>query len=154
MRFVSSYGADDFVQVASIEVKDVPGGVFQVKADGTITLMSGSYRNIGQIWKPGSSSYNTLLANLSDVRGNRPRIEALLGTKKVEDAVAARGYTPPAAPGYTEEPKGALEGVDPAASWVLPVAVASVATLAGGLIIFFRGTEAGRKKWAQLFKRR
>lgn len=84
----STLGAGSFDPYATsdardpITLRDVPGGLFEVDTDGTITYKGGgpsSYPPIGRQWKKSHSNWETMIGNLAVASPkNKERLEAFL----------------------------------------------------------------------------
>lgn len=82
---------------AFVDVQDTPGDTFRVKQSGVVEVMTGSAK--GQLFKPGSAVYDQVLKNLSDVRGNKSKIESVVGSDKVRASLSSPSIAPAVTPG-------------------------------------------------------
>lgn len=124
-----------------IEVFDDQGAKFSVRSNGRIEVLSG-YPNVGTIFAPGDSGYNTLVRNLATlVPGNREKIEKVLGKEKVDAAIsAAQSYfasVPVAQPGEGALPSKKEDVSLTQKPWFWPTVVITTSGVAALAIVFW-----------------
>lgn len=132
-RFLPWIVDDESSQGAgTVDVKDIPGDTFRVSSSG-IEVMSGSAA--GRVFSSGNAVYDQMLKNLMDVRGNRAKIESVIGSSALETSLASSPLvTSSGAPPATVE---AVIAATPfyQQAWFLPTVI-GVGTLVviGGIV--------------------
>lgn len=135
-------GAPPYVDVSDGQ------GQFRVYQGGNIEVLSG-YPNAGKVFKPGSSTYDQVVKNLAAVGNNYSAMAPVLTPVKLTQALNT-----PAIPTQTTGTPASNEDIlvtkDLAIpiyqrDWFMPVAVAGVAAVAAGLILFVPWDKIGSR---------
>lgn len=133
-----------------VDVYDVQGtGPFRVFSDGTVKLGTRS-------WPPSDSKHDEVVANLSDVPGNRDKMARVMGSDSIDYAVAHRpapSLLPAVLTGSSYIPAAGGSTPLTGRAWFWPVVILTSASAVGGAVYYFKGTDHGKKTAAAGIKK-
>ena len=131
--FFSSEDEHGPAGMAQVKLLDVPGNEYILKADGSLTVVAS-----GQVFLVSSDVWQTMIANLADVRGNQAKMETVYPAQLIAAAVRS-----PRLPAQSDAPDSALPDSEDVKvpltqrAWFWPTAILGGAVLVGAAVVYW-----------------